>query len=213
MKFQRGCQQVLDLMQEVSEDNMQNLNNDGIGQNPLVKPLISRKPTKYGSQDNLKDFSAVNDDIDNVEQDDENEDDENLSYHSDSDSTVMMSGNSPFVSKAARYNFLSRSIRSGSRHGMLRPARSTGNLIDISSPPSLNEKEAAIKHHRRDSPSLESEKNDSDNYDRKFYPSNKASKSYTSTVSSKIKKQNLSIGINVHSEKKLAIPHSHERWR
>ena len=88
------------------------------------------------------------------------------------------------------------SVRSGSRHGMLRSARSTGNLIDISSPPSLNEKEAAIKHHRRDSPSLESEKNDSDSYDRKFYPSNKASKSYTSTVSSKIKKQNLSISNN-----------------
>jgi len=30
-------------------------------------------------------------------------------YHSDSDSTVMMSGNSPFISKSARYNFLSRS--------------------------------------------------------------------------------------------------------
>ncbi len=30
-------------------------------------------------------------------------------YHSDSDSTVMMSGNSPFVSKSARYNFLQRS--------------------------------------------------------------------------------------------------------
>ena len=30
-------------------------------------------------------------------------------YHSDSDSTVMMSGNSPFVSKTARYNFLTRS--------------------------------------------------------------------------------------------------------
>ena len=88
------------------------------------------------------------------------------------------------------------SVRSGSRHGMLRPARSTGNLIDISSPPSLNEKEAAINHHRRDSPSLESEKNDSDSYDRKFYPSNKASKSYTSTVSSKIKKQNLSTSNN-----------------
>ena len=103
--------QVLDLMQEVSEDNLQNLNNDAIGQNQLVKPLISRKPTKYGSQDDLKDFSAVNDDIDNVEQEDENEDEENLSYHSDSDSTVMMSGNSPFVSKAARYNFLSRSSK------------------------------------------------------------------------------------------------------
>ena len=32
-------------------------------------------------------------------------------YHSDSDSAVMMSGNSPFISKTARYNFLSRSVR------------------------------------------------------------------------------------------------------
>ena len=32
-------------------------------------------------------------------------------FHSDSDSTVMMSGNSPFVSKSARYNFLQRSGR------------------------------------------------------------------------------------------------------
>ena len=30
-------------------------------------------------------------------------------YHSDSDSAVMASGNSPFVSKSARYHFLSRS--------------------------------------------------------------------------------------------------------
>lgn len=30
-------------------------------------------------------------------------------YHSDSDSAVMASGNSPFVSKSARYNFLTRS--------------------------------------------------------------------------------------------------------
>jgi hypothetical protein len=30
-------------------------------------------------------------------------------YHSDSDSAIMMSGNSPYVSKRARYNFLSRS--------------------------------------------------------------------------------------------------------
>lgn len=37
-------------------------------------------------------------------------------YHSDSDSTVMMSGNSPFISKTARYNFLSRSVRLGSKH-------------------------------------------------------------------------------------------------
>lgn len=32
-------------------------------------------------------------------------------YHSDSESCVMTSGNSPFISKEARYNFLSRSGR------------------------------------------------------------------------------------------------------
>ena len=30
-------------------------------------------------------------------------------YHSDSDSAIMTSGNSPYVSKSARYNFLYRS--------------------------------------------------------------------------------------------------------
>ena len=30
-------------------------------------------------------------------------------YHSDSESCVMTSGNSPFISKEARYNFLTRS--------------------------------------------------------------------------------------------------------
>ncbi|XP_023328547.1 uncharacterized protein LOC111701481 isoform X2 [Eurytemora carolleeae] len=36
-------------------------------------------------------------------------------YHSDSDSAIMMSGNSPFVSKNARSNFLLRSVRVGSK--------------------------------------------------------------------------------------------------
>merc|ERR1719350_2130932 len=39
-------------------------------------------------------------------------------YHSDNDSAVMMSGNSPFISKTARYNFLSRSVRMGSKHNV-----------------------------------------------------------------------------------------------
>ena len=39
-------------------------------------------------------------------------------YHSGSDSAVMMSGNSPFISKTARYNFLSRSVRMGSKHNV-----------------------------------------------------------------------------------------------
>ena len=33
-------------------------------------------------------------------------------YHSDSDSAIMTSGNSPYVSKSARYNFLYRSGQS-----------------------------------------------------------------------------------------------------
>lgn len=45
---------------------------------------------------------------DEVEEDDEDSSDVS-GYHSDSDSTVMASGNSPFVPKSARYNFLSRS--------------------------------------------------------------------------------------------------------
>merc|ERR1719379_3175529 len=70
MRFQRGCQQVLELMKE------------------------------------------VNDDIDTADTSDISP------YHSDNDSAVMMSGNSPFISKAARYNFLSRSVRMGSKHNV-----------------------------------------------------------------------------------------------
>ena len=44
-----------------------------------------------------------------TEEEEENTSSDISGYHSDSDSTVMMSGNSPFVSKTARYNFLSRS--------------------------------------------------------------------------------------------------------
>lgn len=36
-------------------------------------------------------------------------------YHSDSDSAIMMSGNSPFVSKNARSNFLLRSGKKKTR--------------------------------------------------------------------------------------------------
>ena len=53
-----------------------------------------------------------NDDNQEEEEEEEEVEEENSDisgYHSDSDSTVMMSGNSPFISKTARYNFLSRS--------------------------------------------------------------------------------------------------------
>ncbi|XP_047468775.1 uncharacterized protein LOC125024996 [Penaeus chinensis] len=39
-------------------------------------------------------------------------------YHSDSDSAIMMSGNSPYVSKHARFNFLTRSVRDRARVGI-----------------------------------------------------------------------------------------------
>ena len=101
-------------MQEVSEDNQESMSCDISNQVVNTKPLISRKPTKYIADDKTKEFSGGHDGIINTRDIDENDDDddeENLSYHSDSDSTVMMSGNSPFVSKAARYNFLSRSSK------------------------------------------------------------------------------------------------------
>ena len=40
---------------------------------------------------------------------DDLEEDYSGGYHSDSESCVMTSGNSPFISKEARFNFLSRS--------------------------------------------------------------------------------------------------------
>ena len=104
---------------------------------------------------------------------------------------------------------------------MLRPARSTGNLIDISSPPSSNDDRDDIKilNRRHNSPSIGSEKPKIDSMDhnlagsRKFYPSNRSSKSYTSTVSSKIKKQNLhtnnnnvnALGSNINASNLIAI--------
>ena len=47
-------------------------------------------------------------------------------YHSDSESCVMTSGNSPFISKEARYNFLSRSGRNAGRESK---QRSVSGLI------------------------------------------------------------------------------------
>ena len=103
-------------------------------------------------------------------------------------------------------SFLIFIVRSGSRHNLLRPARSTGNLIDISSPPSSNDDRDDIKisSRRHNSPSMESEKIlDAVDHTlggaRKFYPSNRSSKSYTSTVSSKIKKQNLHTGSSTNA--------------
>ena len=40
-------------------------------------------------------------------------------YHSDSESAVMTSGNSPFISKEARFSFLSRSGRGKTQNHLL----------------------------------------------------------------------------------------------
>ncbi|KAK7582518.1 hypothetical protein V9T40_013963 [Parthenolecanium corni] len=69
----------------------------------------------------------------------EDEDSSDISgYHSDSDSAIMMSGNSPYVSKRARHNFLTRSVRSSSncsaRTRLMIP--STGSSSE--SPPEQN---------------------------------------------------------------------------
>ncbi|EEB10211.1 hypothetical protein Phum_PHUM025060 [Pediculus humanus corporis] len=53
--------------------------------------------------------------------DDEADSSDISGYHSESDSAIMMSGNSPYVSKRARYNFLTRSVRSCSKNS-LRPS-------------------------------------------------------------------------------------------
>ena len=54
--------------------------------------------------------AAVKEEEEEEEEEEVEEENSDISgYHSDSDSTVMMSGNSPFISKTARYNFLSRS--------------------------------------------------------------------------------------------------------
>ncbi|XP_060880536.1 uncharacterized protein LOC132952291 [Metopolophium dirhodum] len=65
----------------------------------------------------------------------EDEDSSDISgYHSDSDSAIMMSGNSPYVTKRARHNFISRSVRSSSNHSTrTRLVMSTGS--SSASPP------------------------------------------------------------------------------
>ena len=72
----------MDLMQEASEDRRS------------TSTLTHTNPKVNGTN--------------SVESDEE--EDNSGGYHSDqSDSTVMMSGNSPFISASARYNFLQRS--------------------------------------------------------------------------------------------------------
>lgn len=52
---------------------------------------------------------AVGKEVGAYEHDGEEDSSDLSGYHSDSDSAIMTSGNSPFVTPRARYNFLSRS--------------------------------------------------------------------------------------------------------
>ena len=68
----------------------------------------------YQVLDLIKEVSEDKDDLDDVVGEvngEGNTSDISAGYHSDSESCVMTSGNSPFISKEARYNFLSRSGR------------------------------------------------------------------------------------------------------
>lgn len=91
MRYQRGCQQVLELIREVVEDDLD----------------------KEGEEEgNCSDISG---------------------YHSDSESCVMTSGNSPFISKEARYNFLTRSVRLGSKHNVRASILASSLCLDSTS--------------------------------------------------------------------------------
>ena len=54
-------------------------------------------------------MKEVTEDKGSVEEEDGGNGSDISGYHSDSESAVMTSGNSPFISKEARYSFLSRS--------------------------------------------------------------------------------------------------------
>ena len=95
-------------MQEVSEDNKDNFTCDSNEQATYDQLTKSDKPIKYPAEKSHEEHVETNDEITTKESDDVEDD---VNYHSDSDSTIMMSGNSPFVSKAARYNFLCRSSK------------------------------------------------------------------------------------------------------
>ena len=72
-------------------------------------------------------------------------------YHSDSESCVMTSGNSPFISKEARYNFLSRSgeesaaITFATRPATLRCQRQMSCTVTLFT---YSKKEVLSKQHR-----------------------------------------------------------------
>ena len=71
---------------------------------------IGQNFARFIQASNLSQVLELMREVKEEEEEEASEDSSDISgYHSDTDSTVMMSGNSPFISKTARYNFLSRS--------------------------------------------------------------------------------------------------------
>ena len=99
--------QVLDLMEEVSEEDELDENRNKVG------PPSSEIGWGVGASPHVNQVSAnsAGDRLTSTGADTLTvEGGGDVCYYSDTeDSTIMMSGNSPFISKAARCNFLSRS--------------------------------------------------------------------------------------------------------
>ena len=99
--------QVLDLMEEVSEEDNLDENRNKVG------PPSSEIGWGVGASPHVNQVSAnsAGDRVTSTGADTLTvEGGGDVCYYSDTeDSTIMMSGNSPFISKAARCNFLSRS--------------------------------------------------------------------------------------------------------
>ncbi|XP_064096920.1 uncharacterized protein LOC135208546 [Macrobrachium nipponense] len=84
--------------------------------NAVIAPILMRY--KHGCEQVLEMLKEAMEEDGGGPAGDEDEGSDVSGYHSDSDSAIMMSGNSPYVSKHARFNFLTRSVRDRSRVGL-----------------------------------------------------------------------------------------------
>ncbi|KAK8380326.1 hypothetical protein O3P69_016733 [Scylla paramamosain] len=84
--------------------------------NAVIAPILMRYT--HGCQQVLEMLKEAVEEDGGHQIPEEDEGSDVSGYHSDSDSAIMMSGNSPYVSKHARFNFLTRSVRDRSRVGV-----------------------------------------------------------------------------------------------
>ncbi|KAK8740905.1 hypothetical protein OTU49_002767, partial [Cherax quadricarinatus] len=83
--------------------------------NAVIAPILMRYT--HGCEQVLEMLKEAVEEDGGAPVGDEDEGSDVSGYHSDSDSAIMMSGNSPYVSKHARFNFLTRSVRDRARVG------------------------------------------------------------------------------------------------